>query len=319
VATSAAPAEHGPSTGLGTSAAVREEGPAPTVSIGLPVHNGAEFLRHSLDALLAQTWTDFELIISDNASTDATATICREYAAQDPRIRYVRQLHNIGAAPNHNLVAALARGRYFKWASHDDLYEPELVRLCVEALEAHPEAVLAHSQDACVDETGAITSCPPYLLDTAASSARTRLRSLLYTTGGNDFYGLIRTDVLRRVRPHQTYYNADRTFMAGLVLAGPFHHVPHVLYYRRDHPRRASHGTRRERATALGPGRADRFRHPMIRMYAEYVGGFARAVWRAPLSRRERLACLVEVGGWALSCVVPRRRRRLRSQEVWTS
>ena len=285
--------------------------PAPAVTIGLPVYNGEEYLRESLDALLAQTFTDFELVISDNASTDSTADICREYAARDARIRYIRQAANIGAAPNHNFVAALARGGLFKWASHDDLYHPDLIRQCVEALHEHPEVVLAHCWDAFVDESGEMTSLAPYLLDTANPSARVRLRSLLYTPGGNDFYGVIRTDVLRRVRPHQTYYNADRTFMAGLVMAGPFHQVPRVLYFRREHPGRASHGSRRARAAALGPGRANRIRNPMVRMYVEYVLDFARAVWSAPVSRRERWWCLLEVAGWALSVVRPGRRRAL--------
>ena len=294
-----------------TGGADTSVGPAPAVTIGLPVYNGEEYLRDSLDALLAQTFTDFELVISDNASTDSTADICREYAARDARIRYLRQAVNIGAAPNHNFVAAVARGHLFKWASHDDLYHPDLIRQCVEALHAHPEVVLAHCWDAYVDESGEMTSLAPYLLDTANPSARVRLRSLLYTPGGNDFYGVIRTDVLRRVRPHQTYYNADRTFMAGLVLAGPFHQVPRVLYFRREHPGRASHGTRRARAAALGPGRANRIRNPMVRMYVEYVLDFARAVWSAPVSPRERFWCLLEVAGWALSFVRPGRRRAL--------
>ncbi len=279
------------------------------MSIGLPVYNGERFLRHSLKALLAQTFTDFELIISDNASTDTTAAICQEYAALDSRIRYIRQPENIGAAANHNFVVSRARGRYFKWASHDDLYHPDLVALCVEALEEHPEAVLAHSWDGYVDADGDVVSVDPYPLDTTNPSPRARLRSLLRTPGGNDIYGVIRSSVMRSVRPHQTYYNADRTFMAGLVLAGPFQQVPRALYYRRDHPGRASHGSRRARATALGPHRANRFRHPMLRMYVEYVFDFVRAVWTSPLSWRDRFGCLLEISGWLLSALRPGRWR----------
>ena len=128
--------------------------PAPTLSVGLPVYNGERYLAESLDALLAQTYADFELIISDNASTDRTAEICREYAARDPRIRYVRQPVNVGAGPNHNLLVPLARGTYFKWASHDDLYAPTLLELCVRELEEHPEAVLAHCREGFIDDAG---------------------------------------------------------------------------------------------------------------------------------------------------------------------
>lgn len=274
---------------------------APRVSIGLPVYNGERFLRESLDALLAQTWTDFELIISDNASTDSTAQICHEYAARDPRIRYVRQRQNIGAARNHNVLPRLARGRYFKWASHDDLYAPDLVERCVAVLESHPEVVLVHCGDAFVDEHGVRTGEERYRLDTENPSAPARLRSLLREPGGNDFYGLIRTDVLLRVPPHGTYYNADRTFMAGLVMQGPFRHVPAVLYWRRQHPGRATlTGGLRDRAAVLGPERADRWRHPMIRMHVEYVLGFVRVVLAAPVTAADRARSLREVAAWLL-------------------
>lgn len=116
----------------------------PRLSIGLPVYNGEEYLAESLDALLGQTYGDFELVISDNASTDGTQDICREYAARDARIRYLRQPRNIGATPNHNQVFAECRGELFKWASHDDLYGRDLLRRCVEALDARPEVILAH-------------------------------------------------------------------------------------------------------------------------------------------------------------------------------
>ncbi len=82
----------------------------PRLSIGLPVYNGEEYLTESLEALLGQTYEDFELIISDNDSTDGTADICRRYAKQDSRIRYFRQPRNIGCNPNHNFVIKQAPG-----------------------------------------------------------------------------------------------------------------------------------------------------------------------------------------------------------------
>src|SRR5256886_15254499 len=98
----------------------------PRLSIGLPVYNGEDFLAESLDALLGQSYEDLELIISDNASTDGTADICRRYEKQDSRIRYYRQPRNIGCAPHHNFVIQQARGELIKTASHDDLYGREL-------------------------------------------------------------------------------------------------------------------------------------------------------------------------------------------------
>jgi glycosyltransferase involved in cell wall biosynthesis len=112
----------------------------PKVSIGLPVRNGGRYLAEAIDALLAQTFPDFELIISDNASTDDTPAICEAYAARDPRVRVIRQEHNMGAARNFNLVFASSTGKYFKWAAHDDYLEA-----CLAILEAQPDAVLCQS------------------------------------------------------------------------------------------------------------------------------------------------------------------------------
>ena len=126
----------------------------PRLTIGLPVYNGENYLAESLDALLGQTFEDFELIISDNASTDATADICRRYEQLDSRVSYFRQPRNIGLAPNHNFVVEQARGELFKWASDDDLYARDLLERCVEALDENPDVVLAHSWTAMIDGSG---------------------------------------------------------------------------------------------------------------------------------------------------------------------
>jgi len=284
----------------------------PTVTIGLPVFNGENYLEESLNHLLIQTFDDFELVISDNASTDRTPEICRAYAERDHRIRVVRQPVNVGAGPNHNLLVPLARGRFFKWASHDDLYEPQLLERCLAVFEAHPDAVLVNVWDAVIDAKGDIISQVDYPLDSANPRPHRRLRSLLHADGGNDFYGVIRTDVLRKVRPHDSYPHADRTFMAALTLAGPWCQVPEVLYYRREHPHRAtrSNTTRRWVAT-LDPRRANRWRHPLLLLYVEYVMGFVTAVWRAPIPLGEKILCLREIATWLGARLQPSRVRQL--------
>ena len=107
----------------------------PRLSIGLPVYNGERYLGEALEALLGQTFEDFELIVSDNASTDETARICCSYQKRDRRIRYFRQPKNIGLAPNHNFVLGQARGELYKSAHHDDLCARDLLQRCVDALE----------------------------------------------------------------------------------------------------------------------------------------------------------------------------------------
>ncbi len=294
---------------MSSSAATPEHTSIPTVSIGLPVHNGERFLAEALDSLLAQTHTDFELVISDNASDDSTEDICRAYAARDARIRYIRQPANIGADPNHRFVFEQARGRYFKWASDDDLYAPDFVRRCMETLEAHPEAVLATAADASIDEQGEIIEPLTYRVDTENPRAPARLKSLLHVSGGNDDYGVIRSDVIRRVAPYGSGgYGSDRVFVGGLVLQGPFRHVPEILYFRREHPDRASQiASKQDRAAVYDPSIGDRTWNPAIRLHLEYVLGFVTAVRRAPLSTADRFRCWGHVAGWLASRALPGR------------
>jgi len=270
------------------------------------VYNGEEYLAESFDALLGQTYEDFELIVSDNASTDGTEEICRRYAAKDSRIRYLRLPRNIGATPNHNLVFTESRGELFKWASHDDLYGRDLLRLCVDALDARPEMILAHSAQAVVDGDGKVTVPYEYTLATDSPSAPERFRSLLFEPGGDDFYGVLRADVLRRVKPLDSYHHADRTFVAEIALHGPFHQVPELLYFRRDHPTRAERAnpSKRSRCVNLDPRRKGLL-HPTPRLLAEYLWGFVSAIRRAPLSSADRRACYRHLSAWASSRVRP--------------
>jgi glycosyltransferase involved in cell wall biosynthesis len=270
------------------------------------VYNGEEYLAESLDALLGQTYEDFELVISDNASTDGTEDICRRYAAKDSRIRYIRLPRNIGAAPNHNFVFAECRSELFKWASHDDLYGRELLQRCVDALDERPEVVLAHVDQAVIDEKGEVKVPYEYTIATDSPHPPVRFRSLLFEPGGDDWYGVIRTEVLRRVKPLDSFHHADRTFVAELALHGPFHQVPELLYFRRDHPTRAERAnpSKRSRCVNLDPRRAGLL-HPTPRLLAEYVWGFFASVRRAPLSPADRRACYRHLVAWMASRVRP--------------
>ena len=265
----------------------------PRLSIGLPVYNGENYLAESLDALLGQSYEDFELIISDNASTDGTADICRRYGKQDSRIRYVRQPRNIGLAPNHNVVVEQARGELFKWASNDDLYARDLLKCCIEALDEYPQVVLAHSWTAMIDNWGAVTKADAYPLATGSMRAPERFRSMLFDTGSDDSEGVIRVKVLRQVSPYNSYQRSDRTLTAEIGLHGPFYTIPDWLYFRRDHPEAAVRAYPKVQTWCanLDPRRADRLRNPAVRLYAEYVWGYIAAIRRAPLSTADRHEC----------------------------
>ena len=307
---------------------------APRLSIGLPVYNGERYLAESVDALLGQSYEDFELIISDNASTDTTGNICRGYAKQDSRVRYIRQPRNIGLAPNHNFVAEQARGEFFKWAASDDLYGRDLLQSCVEALDADSKVVLAHAWNAVIDSRGSVTQAYPYPLATDSPSAPERLRSFLFGSSGLfpagepgdsrlvrtnnqgilracDEYGVIRTQVLRQVAPHASYHHQDRIVVCELLLRGPFHQTPDWLYFRRDHEERAYKSSLRARCAILDPRRSNPFLHPTARLVAEYMWGYVGAIRRAPLSPADRRECFRQLGLWiadrAVSGVVPRK------------
>lgn len=99
----------------------------PEISIGMPVYNGERYISQALDSLLAQTFFNFELIISDNASTDATATICKSYERLDPRVHYVKQIENLGALANFQFVLDQAKSPFFMWAAADDFWDNQWV------------------------------------------------------------------------------------------------------------------------------------------------------------------------------------------------
>jgi glycosyltransferase involved in cell wall biosynthesis len=285
----------------------------PRLTLGLPAYNGEQFLTEAVDALLAQTFTDFELIISDNGSTDRTGQIAQRYAAQDLRVRYVRHPVNRGSSFNHNFVIEQARGEFFKWVSDDDLYAPNLLQRCIDALDTRPEISLAHAWTAFIDDQGRVTDKIDYPLTTDVPDPVERFRSLLYTQGGDDIYGVVRMSALRQVAPFGSYHWADRPFVAELALHGPFHNVPEFLYFRRDHPDRTTRVGLdiRARCTRLDPARANRWRHPLVRLLGEYVLGFISAIRRAPISRRDRVRCGRELLLWLLTHANPMHRREL--------
>lgn len=207
----------------------------PKLSIGLPVYNGERFLQQSLDSLLAQTFTDFELIISDNASTDNTEEICRSYAAKDQRIRYYRNPENIGCAHNFNRVFELATGEYFKWAAYDDLHAPEFLQKCIEILDQDVTVILCHSQVYFIDEQGKFLQTYDIKLKTDSDKPQERFQELLSKHLCYPIYGVIRHSVLKNIPLMGGYGNADGVLLLRLGMIGKFYEIPEYLFFARSH------------------------------------------------------------------------------------
>ena len=210
----------------------------PYVSIGLPVYNGERFLEETISSILAQTYTDFELIISDNASIDRTQEICEAYAAKDRRIHYYRNVHNLGAAWNYNRTFELSQSTYFKWAAHDDLCAPEMLHLCVDILDQHPEVVICYFESKIIDEYGNIVR--DYHNSLNILSERPSARFIQYINAKTDkwhpIFGLIRSSSLKKTRLIGNYISSDTCLLAELSLYGKFFQIPECLFFRRTHP-----------------------------------------------------------------------------------
>lgn len=216
----------------------------PRVSIGIPVRNGRPFLQEALNSLLAQTYPDFELIISDNASTDETEAICRTFAAKDARIRYYRNNENLGLGRNFNRVFELSTGEYFKWAAADDLCRPNYLARCLQVLDTDPTVVLAYSKTQFIDENGNFLKRKDPGWDLRSEATHERLRYVIYAGHWvNATSGLIRRNALLRTRLMPTYPGGDYRLLGELSLIGKFFEVPECLFLRRLHPGASSQNT----------------------------------------------------------------------------
>lgn len=262
----------------------------PRITIGMPVYNGAATIEESVASLLAQTFGDFELIVSDNASTDATGAVVQALAARDPRIRYVRQATNIGANGNYSFVAREARGKYLKWASASDWCAPTFLERCQSALEQSPDAVIAAPRTRLFE--GDMCHAQDYVHDVEIldETPAARLRHLDRDMRlNNAFNGVIRLSALRRTRLIEPYQGADMVLMGHLALLGKYLLVGEPLFYRRMEP---------ATSTALQDAEAVRRHHyPVASAHAllqawKRNAGWLRVALTASLSLRERLNIL---------------------------
>ena len=262
-------------------------------------------LHSSSDSLLTDPrLRNFELIISDNASTDQTGSICQSYADRDARIRYVRSESNCGASPNHKRVFEMASGEYFKWAAHDDECLPTFLSRCMDVFGRAPQSlVLVYPQALIIDEEGrAIQEYRVSIESKASRSYRRLARVVSNVVLGTPVYGVIRANALKQTRLIDAFFSSDYILFAELAMLGEIWELPELLLRKRFHPARsmAANKTAYDNEVWLNPQRPRHMRllSPCHKLALEYL----RSAWRLPLSPCERVICSAS----SLFCHYPR-------------
>lgn len=286
---------------------------SPMVSIGLPVYNGEKYIREAIESVLHQTYADFELVISDNGSTDATETICREYAERDDRVLYKRSSTNNGASWNYNRTFELASGKFFRWLAADDILTPKLLEKSVEILVENPEIILSFTWVHDIDEHGNELEVKRSAVNSSNPDPVLRFQGLSAVRGSHnceEVFGLVRSDVLGQTKLIDNYTDSDRTLLADLGLRGQFYEIPEPLFLHRLHPQGSvtANPTRHDRAAWFDPRVATKLVFPNWRQLFELM----LVIWRAPITTPQRLQSYRVMFTW-----IKRRRNHLRRDLVW--
>ncbi|MFI6078168.1 glycosyltransferase family 2 protein [Actinoplanes sp. NPDC051343] len=208
----------------------------PVLSICLPVRNAGPEVAGTIRSILAQTETDIELVISDNASTDDTEDVCRELARADRRVAYHRQPENIGLLPNFIFAMNAAHGRYFRWIGDDDRLEPEFASRCLAEFAADPRLILVTTGISYTAEDGTVATEPYESTALRSDDPAVRFGELMRLLNASHLmidpmYGMMRRDVVAAL-PRRNMLHEDEIFAGKLALAGPWGHLPEVLAHR---------------------------------------------------------------------------------------
>jgi glycosyltransferase involved in cell wall biosynthesis len=267
--------------------------PSPMVTIGLPVYNSERYLSTSIDSLLAQTRRDFVLVISDNASTDGTAEICRRYVEADPRVQYHRNPVNIGNPRNFNRVFELSATPYLKWSTADDYWAPTFLERALEVMERDPSIVLCYPQAVFVDSNGENPENYDDVLHLVQPDPIVRFKTLIDSImRAHQHLGVIRTSALRRTHLLGTHVSSDINLLAELTLYGKFYELPERLFFRRFHENSGSwrrndptlDADAHNAKTYYASGKSGRVRYPKLRAHLCFFG----AVESSPLPWRSK-------------------------------
>lgn len=288
-------------------------GTKPKVSIGLPVYNGERFIADSIQSILSQTFEDFELVISDNCSTDKTAEICQKFAGQDKRIRFYPSFKNHGAAWNYNRVFSLSKGQYFRWHAADDMMAPTLIEKSVAVLDQHPELVLVFTWVCDIDDSDNELGIKRSGIGSSLPLPHQRFKGLSTIKPAfncEEIFGLVRSKILAKTRLIAPYSDSDRTLLAELGLYGPFKEIEEALFLHRLHEDGSVvvNPERQERTAWFDTSKAGKLVFPNWRQFGELLW----IIWRTPISWRERFLCLGHMVVW-----LKRRRNFLRRDLVW--
>ena len=264
----------------------------------MPVFNGEAYVELAIQSILDQTYSDFELIITDNASTDRTPEICRRFAGQDSRVRFIANDTNIGGWRNHNKVLSLAETELFAWAGHDDLRAPKAIERCVELLDSDSGAVMAFVGVKRIDENGDDIDFNYSIPDFSSPHPNERFRQAIRLDYSLElFYGLHRTATIKSTRGLGQFSDSDRVLTSELALAGRFLFTDEVLFFRRDHPDRSikKYASRQARSEWINPGSA---RLSGGLPYHRELWEFSRVVLRSQVSSQEKRKCLKHTFAW---------------------
>lgn len=266
------------------------------VVIGVPVYNGENYLFEALSSILNQTLTDFRVIISDNASIDATPEICQEFVERDSRFTYHRQAENIGGAPNFNFVFQPGDAPYFKWAAHDDVMEPDYLRKCVDLLDQNPALALVHSLSLKIDEAGGVIGNYDQQMRLSGERISERFWKILWVGHFTEVFGLMRSDMIARTRMHQSIVGSDRHFMAEMILQGDVGYVWDYLFQRRHHAASFCNALKdnKERLQWFDPNS----KAPTVLASPRKTKEYADSIFRTPMPWYERVDCLKVLAAW---------------------
>lgn len=265
------------------------------IGIGMPVFNCAPYIGRAIESHLSQTFGDFDLVITDNQSTDGTEEVCRRYVALDPRVRYIKNEVNLGGPGNFRQAFRHCQGEYHKWSTADDWWGPTFLAQALEVLERDRETVVVYPRTVLVNREGEETGRfedSLHLRDDRPSARFIQLYSTITLCHAQ--LGLIRRDVLARTALIGRELASDIRFLAELSLYGKFHVLPEHLFFRRFHETSSSwnRGDARRQVEYYAPGGAG-FRFHLWRRFS----GLLLAAARAPIPMGEKWQVTKYLGG----------------------